>query len=135
MAMGDIYTSLQTGVIDGAENAHAVYESLKHYEAAPYYSYTDHIMTPDVIVMKKSYLESLPQDIQDAIWTAAADLEQAERQLWIDSENEYIEKLTAAGVNFNDVDKSGFQEASKKVWTDYADVIGQDMIDRVQALA
>jgi tripartite ATP-independent transporter DctP family solute receptor len=134
MAMGEIYTALQTKVIDGAENAPAVYESLKHYEAAPYFSYTEHIMTPDVIVMKKSYLESLPKDIQDAIWKAAADMQRIERQNWIDSEKEYVDKLNAAGVKFNDVDKSGFLEASKAVWTDFEQAIGKDLIDKVQSL-
>lgn len=134
MAMGEIYTALQTKVIDGAENAPAVYESLKHFEAAPHFSYTEHIMTPDVIVMKKSYLESLPKDIQDAIWKAAAEMQRIERQNWIDSEQEYVEKLKAAGVKFNDVDKSGFLEASKKVWADFEKAIGKDLIEKVQAL-
>ncbi len=135
MAMGDIYTSLQTGVIDGAENAYAVYESQKHYEAAPYFSYTDHLITPDVVIMKRSYLESLPEDIQKAIWTAAAEMEQIERKYWIESEDEYYKKLLAAGVKFNEVDKSGFREAAKSVWEKFAKEIGQDLIDKVQALA
>jgi tripartite ATP-independent transporter DctP family solute receptor len=133
MAMGDIYTALQTGVIDGAENAYAVYDGMKHFEVAKYYSYTDHIMTPDVIIMKKSYLESLPQDIQGAIWKAAKEMEQVERKNWIESDSKFYERLKAAGCQFNDVDKSDFIEASKSVWKDYSEIIGQDLIDKVQS--
>jgi tripartite ATP-independent transporter DctP family solute receptor len=133
MPMGDIYTALQTGVIDGAENAFAVYDGMKHFEVAKYFSYTDHIMTPDVIIMKKSYLESLPADVQDAIWKAAADMQKEERRLWIDCDQQFYEKLKAAGVQFNDVDKSSFQKAAQAVWKDYVNIIGQDLIDLVQS--
>ncbi len=56
MPMGDIYSALQTGVIDGAENAAPVLYSMKHYEVAKYFSLTEHIRTPDVLIMSKSYL-------------------------------------------------------------------------------
>jgi len=133
MPMGDIYTSLQTGVIDGAENAYAVYYGMKHFEAAKYFSYTEHIMTPDVIIMKRSYLESLPADIREAIIQAAQEMETEERRLWIESEQKFYDNLKAAGVLFNNVDKTGFMEAAKTVWIDYAKVIGQDLIDKVQS--
>ena len=133
MPMGDIYTALQTGVIDGAENAFAVYDGMKHFEVAKYFSYTEHIMTPDVIIMKKSYLESLPKDIQAAIWQAAKEMEQKERELWIESDKKFFESLKAAGVKFNDVDKSTFKAAAKSVWKDYTSIIGQDLIDKVQS--
>ena len=133
MPMGDIYTGLQTGVIDGAENAFAVYDGMKHFEVAKYFSYTQHIMTPDIIVMKKSYLESLPEDIQAAIWQAAGEMEQKERELWKESDRKFFERLKAAGVQFNDVDKTTFQAAAKSVWADYTDIIGQDLIDDVQS--
>ena len=67
MSVGELYTALQTGVVDGAENAPIFYYQQKHFEAAPYLTMTEHIMTPDIVVMSKSYLESLPQEYQDAI--------------------------------------------------------------------
>ena len=133
MPMGDIYTALQTGVIDGAENAFAVYDAMKHFEVANYFSFTEHIMTPDVIIMKKSYLESLPEDIQEAIWKAAADLQAEERRLWVEADQAYYERLLEAGVEFNDVDKEAFIEAAQVVWEDFVDVVGQDLIDLAQS--
>jgi tripartite ATP-independent transporter DctP family solute receptor len=133
MPMGDIYTALQTGVIDGAENAFAVYDGMKHFEVAKYFSYTQHIMTPDVIIMKKSYLNSLPEDIQAALIQAGQEMQQEERKLWGDADKKFYERLKAAGVQFNEVDKTSFQEAAKTVWADYTDIIGQDLIDKVQS--
>lgn len=133
MPVGDIYTSLETGVIDGAENAPIFYESEKHYEAAKYFIKTEHMMTPDIVLMSKSYFESLPTDAQEAIMQAAAEMVEFERNLWQEMEAKSLERLEAAGVEFVEVDKSEFQEAAKKVWEEFADVVGQDMIDKIQA--
>lgn len=135
MPMGDIYTGIQTGVVDGAENAPIVYYYQKHYEAAKNFNLTEHIITPDVVVMSKSYLESLPQDIQDAIIQAGKELQAYERELWLSEEDEINEKLKAGGAIFNEVDKESFQEASQAVWNQYSDIVGQDMIDKIKALA
>lgn len=133
MPVGDIYTSLQTGVIDGAENAPIFYESQKHYEAAKNFNKTEHMMTPDIVIMSKSYFDSLPADVQSALKQAAAEMVEYERKLWQDLEAKSVEQLKAKGVNFVEVDKSGFQEAAKKVWAKYTDIVGQDMIDKIQS--
>lgn len=135
MSVGELYTALQTGVVDGAENAPIFYYSQKHYEAAPYLTMTEHIMTPDIMIMSKSYLESLPQEYQDAILQAAKEMVDYERELWFSQEEEAVEKLKEEGVEIIEVDKSEFKAAAEKVWENYVDVVGQDMIDKIQALA
>lgn len=135
MPVGDIYTALQTGVIDGAENAPIFYQMQAHYEAAPYFSNTYHMMTPDIVLMELDYFNSLPEEHQKAIERAAADMTEWERKAWMELETSSIEKLLASGVKINDVDLSGFREAAKKVWEKYAPVVGQEMIDRIQAHA
>ena len=130
MPMGDIYSALQTGVIDGAENAAPVLYSMKHYEVAKYFSLTEHIRTPDVLIMSKSYLESLPKEIQDAVWEAGAYLEEVERQNWADYNDKCLEELETGGTVINEVaDKSDFVKASETVWEKFKDVVGEDMID------
>ena len=130
MPMGDIYSALQTGVIDGAENAAPVLYSMKHYEVAKYFSLTEHIRTPDVLIMSKSYLESLPKEIQDAVWEAGAYLEEVERQNWADYNDKCLEELEMGGTVINEVaDKSDFVKASETVWEKFKDVVGEDMID------
>ncbi len=134
MSVGELYTALQTGVVDGAENAPIFYFSQKHYEAAPYITMTEHIMTPDVVVMSKSYLESLPQEYQDAIRQAGKEMMQHERELWFSQEEDAVEKLKE-GVEVIEIDKTEFKNAAEKVWEDYTEIVGQDMIDQIQSLA
>ena len=135
MSVGELYTALQTGVVDGAENAPIFYFSQKHYEAAPYITMTEHIMTPDVVVMSKSYLESLPQEYQDAIRQAGKEMMQHERELWFSQEEDAVEKLKEEGVEVIEIDKTEFKNAAEKVWEDYTEIVGQDMIDQIQSLA
>ncbi len=135
MSVGELYTALQTGVVDGAENAPIFYFSQKHYEAAPYITMTEHIMTPDVVVMSKSYLESLPQEYQDAIRQAGKEMMQHERELWFSQEKDAVEKLKEEGVEVIEIDKTEFKNAAEKVWEDYTEIVGQDMIDKIQSLA
>lgn len=59
MAQSEVYTALQQGVIDAAENSELVYRDFKHYEVAPYYAYTRHIVHPDVVIASTSFLKSM----------------------------------------------------------------------------
>ena len=135
MSVGELYTALQTGVVDGAENAPIFYYSQKHYEAAPYLTMTEHIMTPDIVVMSKSYLETLPQEYQEAILQAGKEMMQYERDLWFAQEDAAIEDLKANGVTITEVDKTEWIAAAQQVWTEFTDIVGQDHIDAIQALA
>ena len=135
MPVGELYTALQTGVVDGAENAAIFYFQQKHFEAAPFLLMTEHIMTPDIVVMSKSYLESLSAEHRNAILQAAGEMTFKVRELWFAQENDAIKDLLAAGVTITEVaDKGPFIRAASVVWDDYRNVVGQDMIDKIQAL-
>lgn len=133
MPVGDIYTALQTGVIDGAENSPIFYHLQSHYEAAKYYSRTEHMMPPDIVVMDLEYWNTLPEKHQKAILQASDDMVKWERDAWMKLEKGTEEILKNAGVKFNDVDQTGFRNAAKKVWAKYASIVGQDLIDKIQA--
>ena len=135
MPVGDIYTALQTGVIDGAENAPIFYHMQAHYEAAPYFSRTYHMMTPDIVVMDNDYFNSLSKPHRDALLQAADDMTKWERKAWVDLEESTEKTLMEKGVKFNDVDLAGFREAARQVWAKYAPKVGQKLIDRIQAEA
>ena len=62
MAQSEVYTALQQGVIDAAENSELVYRDFKHYEVAPYYAYTRHIVHPDVVLASTAFLNSLSDE-------------------------------------------------------------------------
>lgn len=85
--------------------------------------------------MSKSYLESLPQEYQDAIRQAGKEMMQHERELWFSQEEDAVEKLKEEGVEVIEIDKTEFKNAAEKVWEDYTEIVGQDMIDQIQSLA
>ena len=62
MSQSEVYTALQQGVIDAGENSELVYSDFKHYEVAKYYSYTRHIVHPDVVVASTNFLDSMSEE-------------------------------------------------------------------------
>jgi len=64
MSQGDVYTAIQTGVLDGAENNELIYNSLLQYEVAPYYNYTQHLMQPDMLTISTEVWNSLPDNVK-----------------------------------------------------------------------
>ena len=67
MGQGEVYTALQSGVLDGAENNETVFNALKHDEVAKYYSYTRHLMIPDYLVMSTTVLKGMPEADRKAL--------------------------------------------------------------------
>ena len=72
MSQSEVYTALQQGVIDAGENSERVYTDFKHYEVAKYYSYTKHIVHPDVVIASTNFLDSL-SDADKAVFDKLVD--------------------------------------------------------------
>ncbi|MAF57384.1 MAG: C4-dicarboxylate ABC transporter, partial [Ponticaulis sp.] len=82
MPLGEVYQSLVQGVIDGAENNWPSYESGRHFEAAPYYSLTRHVMAPEILVMSLSRWRKLSEADQELVVNAAKSSVPFMRELW-----------------------------------------------------
>lgn len=134
MGVGELYTSLQTGVVDGAENAPIFYETLKHYEPAPYFTYTNHVIAPDIVIMKKSFFESMPEKYQQAIRQAAVEMCQYERKEWERQEQTVVEKLKKKNVVFEKVDVDSFRRATQPVREKYKDIVGVNRIQEIEKI-
>lgn len=136
MPLGEVYQSLVQGVIDGAENNWPSYESGRHFEAAPYYSLTRHVMAPEALVMSKSRWDKLSEDDRALVRSAAKRSVPHMRELW----NERVEaaktKLAAADVQVNEVsDLAAFQERMQPVWDRFIITEKQqDLVDRIVAI-
>lgn len=108
MAFGEVYTGLQAGVIDGAENNEVSYWTQKHFEVAPFYSYTNHLVGLDYMVASTESLRKMsPEDRElfDQAWAATS----AEFvRLWGESTQDAIDKATKAGATFVKVDDHAF---------------------------
>jgi tripartite ATP-independent transporter DctP family solute receptor len=136
VAMGydQVFSALQTGVIDGAENNPPSYVFSNHYTAAKYYSLTEHLIIPEVLVFSKKAWTSLSADDQALVKKFAREAQLEERELWKKYETQAMEKAKAAGCEIVEIaDKAPFQNAVKPVWDKYGPKY-QDMIKRIQTV-
>ena len=126
VAMGydQVFSALQTGVIDGAENNPPSYVFSNHYTAAKHFSLTEHLIVPELLVFSKRAWSALSADDQTLIRKLG---------LWNIYEQQAMEKAKAAGCEIVEIaDKAPFQNAVKPVWDKYGPKY-QDMIGRIQA--
>ena len=120
MAFGEVYQSLKTGVIDGAENNYPSYESTGHFEVAGFYSITDHLIIPECLCVATAAWEKLDADTQAAVRTAARNSATTQRALWSEREAASLAKVEAAGSKVNEVEnKVAFQELMAPVYADF----------------
>lgn len=134
VAFNELYTAMQTGVVDGAENNPPTYNSHKHYEIAGYYSLTEHLMVPEIFVFSKKVWDGLPALDQQLIRKAAALAVEKERELWAARETAALEDLKSKGIQvITEIDKAPFIEATEPVRTKFGAKYA-DLIKRAQAV-
>jgi len=120
MAYSEVYQSLMTGVIDGAENNYPSYESSGHYEVAKYYSLTEHLIIPECLCIAKSSWEDISEEDQKIVREAAENAAKKQRQLWEARVQKSKETVLEAGVKINEVaDKSAFQEEMQPIYDEF----------------
>lgn len=116
MAMGEIYTAIQSGVVDGAENNEITYVNSKYYEVAPCWSQTNHLIVPDWLIMNQGVYESMSEEdraVFDELCTEALDKVQ---ELWAADVESLMASLDTSKVTITtDVDIDSFKEAVKPV--------------------
>jgi tripartite ATP-independent transporter DctP family solute receptor len=137
IAMGydQVFSALQTGVVDGAENNPPSYVFSNHYTAAKYYSLTEHLIIPEILAFSKRSWTALSTDDQNLIKKFAREAQLEERDLWNKYEQLAMDKAKAAGCQIIEIaDKTPFQNAVKPVWDKYGPKY-QDMIKRIQAIS
>ena len=134
MPYGEVYSSIQTGVIDGAENNWPSYDSSGHFEVAKYMTLDEHLIVPEVLVMSKLSFDKLSPEDQALIEQAAKDSVPVMRTLWEASEAESEKKVEASGVKVvKDIDKTPFIEAMVPVYEKYITTPElKDLVKRIQ---
>lgn len=120
MAFSEVYQSLKTGVVDGAENNWPSYESTGHFEVAGYYSLSQHLIIPECVCINADVYAGLSDADKAAVKDAARESAVLQRDLWAARAEASRKKVMAAGVKFNDIpDKSAFQNAMQPVYDKY----------------
>ncbi|MBO6559003.1 MAG: TRAP transporter substrate-binding protein [Nisaea sp.] len=117
MAFSEVYQSLKTGVVDGAENNWPSYESTGHFEVAGYYSDSQHLIIPECVCINADVYGALSDADKAAVKAAARESADLQRKLWAERAEASRAMVMKAGVKFNDVaDKQAFQDAMKPVY-------------------
>lgn len=120
MAFAEVYQSLKTGVVDGAENNWPSYESTGHYEVAGFYSISQHLIIPECLCINTDTFNALSPEMQAAVTEAAQESAAEQRKLWSEREAASRAAVEAAGVKVNEVaDKAPFQNAMGPVYETY----------------
>ena len=119
ISWGELYTALQQGVVDGAENNPPSFYLSRHYEVCKYYILDEHTRVPDVVLMSTHLWNSLNDQEQKWIQKAIDSSVIEQRRLWLVSERESLEAVQAAGVQVSYPDKTLFSEKSKSVLEEY----------------
>jgi TRAP-type C4-dicarboxylate transport system substrate-binding protein len=133
MGYDQVFSALQTGVVDGAENNPPSFVFDNHYQVAKYYTLTEHLIVPEIVVFSRRTWDTLSKDDQGLIRKFSREAQSEERVLWEAYEKEAMGKATAAGIQVFDVaDKKPFQDAVKPVWEKYGPRFA-DLIKRIQA--
>lgn len=134
MAFGEVYSALQTGVIDGAENNWPSFESTKHFEVSKFYSLTEHSLSPEVLVMSKKSYDKLAKEDQAIIKAAARESVAKMRELWDAREKASEAKVKAGGAQINAVEKQPFIDAMKPVYEQFVkDPALKELVAKIQA--
>jgi tripartite ATP-independent transporter DctP family solute receptor len=122
MPFAEVYTGLKTGLLDAAENNIPSYAEMKHYESAPVFSETMHVMSPEVLVFSKKVWDTLTPQEQAAIRKAAKDSVPYYQKLWEQRERDARAEVIKAGAKIipaSEIDRKSFVDAEKPVWDKY----------------
>src|SRR5438067_5788057 len=119
MGFNELYSAMQTGVVDGAENNEPTVLAQNHYQVAKVYSLTGHLIIPEMFVFSKASWDKLGKDDQALIKKFSREAQLEQRSLWDDKTAKATEELKAKGVQFVAADKEAFFKATQPVRDKY----------------
>lgn len=135
ISFGELYTALQQGVVDGAENNPPSFYTSHHYEVCKFYSIDEHSTVPDVMLIGTNTWNRLTEQEQTWLQAAADASVDYQRKVWAESEQEALEAVKAAGVQVIYPDKSPFAEKVEDIFERYKDDPEiYDLIQQIQAV-
>ncbi len=134
IAWGELYTALQQGVVDGAENNPPSFYLSRHFETSKYYSLNEHTMVPDVLLMSLRSWEELDPQQQEWLSKAVADSVEYQRKLWMESTEDSLNAVIEAGVVVTRPDKQPFMDAVAPMKASYKGTEIGDLIAEIAAV-
>jgi len=115
MSLGDTFSGMETHMIDGAENNMRSFHSSRHFEAAHYWSQSEHSYAPDILLISRRSLDALRPGDRDLLIDTARASVPVMRTLWDESEGAARQAVADYGIEFNDVDMAAFRTAAQPI--------------------
>lgn len=131
MAFGEVYSSLQTGIIDAQENPRALIDSSKLNEVQKYLMKTDHVFGYVLLTMSDLTYNKLTPEQQKAVEEAAKEATEYENKLVFELEEELLKKLKNSGMEFVELDTKPLIEAVQPVHKDFAEKYGKELYEKI----
>ncbi|MGH2316405.1 TRAP transporter substrate-binding protein [Planococcus sp. SE5232] len=126
MEYGEVYSSLQTGVIDGAENNFPSYYTSNHFEVAPYYTVNGYTGTPEVVIASQKVWDTLSDEDKELFREAAMESVEVQREAWAELTEESREAVVEAGSELVEIDDiTPWREAVQPVYDQYEEQYGE----------
>jgi TRAP-type C4-dicarboxylate transport system substrate-binding protein len=132
ISWGELYTSLQQGVVDGAENNPPSFYLSRHYEVCKYYSLDEHTILPDVLIIGTQLWNRLSEEEHKWLQEAVNNSVLYQRKLWAKSETEALVEVQKAGVKVIRPDKTLFSEKVKSIYEQYRN--DKEMYELIQQI-
>ncbi|NLX62698.1 MAG: TRAP transporter substrate-binding protein [Tissierellia bacterium] len=131
---GELYNSLQLGVVDGQENPLVTIESQKFYEVQSHLILSEHAYLAHVLLFSESWFNGLPEDIQNILYEKGREIAKWQRQAVQEEEEKYLETIREYGttiIELTDEQKEEMKEATRSVYQIYTDEFGSEILDKV----
>lgn len=119
ISWGELYTSLQQGVVDGAENNPPSLFTARHYEVCKHYSLDQHTMVPDVVLISTAVWKKLKPELQDILMESATESVPYQIELWNAFVEECMNEMTQQGLQVYKPDKASFKARAKTIWQEF----------------
>lgn len=132
MAWSEVYSALQVGVIDGQENPVAAFYTYKLYETQKYFTLTNHVYSPALVLFSMKKWNRIPKADQEIIAQAAQEVALFERKFNRDAEEQKLKEMEGKGlVVVRDPDIAAWKNAMRPAYDEFAKQFGQDKIDAI----
>ena len=129
---GELYTSLDQGVVDGAENNSPSFRTSRHYEVCKYYSLDEHTCLPDILVISTRVWRGLSSEQQRILQEAVDESVAYQRKIWAEAEEQDLKTVQAEGVKIIRPDKGPFRESVRPVWNEFKGTEIGELIQQIQ---
>ena len=124
MSFGELYSALEQGVVDGAETDHVDLYGERFYEVTKYVSYTRHLYLAVALIFSRKLYDELPPEVQEAVVEAGNASTRVQREAMTSMTAAALEELQKLGLQFNEVERSLFEDEVRQVYLDNAGRVG-----------